>query len=263
VNAKIELFLSTLPVRHVVILLYYKCIKSIGERRKMYNPTLESFYINHYSKIKNTEKYLIEKINRYLEPLNASYETKLVEHVVARIKTPESTMEKLQLAGYDPTEENAISILSDVIGIRLIVHFIGDIYVLRNVLVNSGQFEIIKEKDYVRHAKPTGYRGYHIIIATNIDGFKIKAEIQLRTIAMDCWASLEHQIRYKKNIKNSNLINFELKKCSDDLMSADIAMEQILSMVRDEMDDIKVPDEFFDDAMQCAQQAMPNLNDKT
>lgn len=217
----------------------------------MPNPTIDNFYIQYSNQITNTEQYLLRKIDQCLKPFNTCSETRLVEHISSRIKSPESSMEKLQLAGYEPTEKNAISVLSDVIGIRLIVHFIGDIYVLRNVLVNSGQFNVIKEKDYVRHSKPTGYRGYHIIISTEVNGFKIKAEIQLRTIAMDCWASLEHQIRYKKNIVNSDLINYELKKCSDDLMSADIAMEQILSMVQDENADIQSDDDFFDDAIQC------------
>jgi putative GTP pyrophosphokinase len=177
----------------------------------------------------------------------------MVEHVISRIKTPSSASRKLSVAGYDPTGENAVHILSDVIGIRLITHFIGDIYTIRNILTNCGEFEIVKEKDYVRNSKPGGYRGYHIIINTNVDGFKIRAEIQLRTIAMDCWASLEHQIRYKKGIKNTDLINFELKKCSDDLMSADIAMEQIWNMVRTADDIVPNADEFFDDAMKYAQ----------
>jgi putative GTP pyrophosphokinase len=124
-------------------------------------------------------------------------------------------------------------------------------------LVNCGDFDIIKEKDYVRNAKASGYRGYHIIIRTDIEGFEIKAEIQLRTIAMDCWASLEHQIRYKKGIKNTDLINFELKKCSDDLMSADIAMEQIWNMVRSETEDVSDSEDFFEDAMSYAKNISP------
>lgn len=200
--------------------------------------TEKEFYGSYYDKIIHTEKYLLDKIDEMLNKVNECSETKMVEHVISRVKTPESSSRKLNLAGYDSTGENAVNVLSDVIGIRLVTHFIGDIYMIRNVLVNCGEFEIIKEKDYIRNAKPSGYRGYHIIINTNIDGFKIRAEIQLRTIAMDCWASLEHQIRYKRGVNNTDIVNFELKKCSDDLMSADIAMEQIWSMVRDEKRDV-------------------------
>ena len=173
----------------------------------------------------------------------------MVEHMTTRIKTKKSATEKLILAGYEPTADNAVSVLSDVLGIRLIVHFIGDIYTIRNILVNFGDIKVIKEKDYVRNAKASGYRGYHIIIEESLDGFVMRAEIQIRTIAMDCWASLEHQIRYKKNIKNTDLINFELKKCSDDLMSADIAMEQIMELAQKNTDDAEEDVDFFENAM--------------
>lgn len=215
----------------------------------MYNSMEKEFYNGYYDKIKNTETCLLAQICEKLRALNDQSETKMVEHVTSRIKTTESAARKLSLAGYDPTCENAVKILSDIVGIRLITHFIGDIYTIRNILANCGEFDIVKEKDYVRNAKPTGYRGYHIILNTNIDGFPIRAEIQLRTIAMDCWASLEHQIRYKKGIKNTDLIDFELKKCSDDLMSADIAMEQIWSLVRNSTEDVSNSDDFYDEAM--------------
>ena len=209
------------------------------------------FFKEHYDDIKRTEQHLLEQINKTLQPINEQRNDSIAEHIISRIKTPGSTIEKLLLAGYDPTEENAIQILSDVIGIRLVVHFIGDIYTIRNLLVNSSDYQIVKEKDYVRNAKETGYRGYHIIIDTNVNGFKIRAEIQIRTIAMDCWASLEHLIRYKMVIKNTELIDMELRKCSDDLMSADIAMEQILGLAKRSTAEEYDEEDFFDDAIKC------------
>ena len=209
------------------------------------------FYKKHYDDIRRTEQCLLKKIQETLQPINAHRNANIAEHITSRIKTPCSTIEKLLLAGYEPNEENAVNVLSDVIGIRLVVHFIGDIYTIRNLIVNNSDYQIVKEKDYVRNTKETGYRGYHIIIDTETDGFKIRAEIQIRTIAMDCWASLEHLIRYKKVIKNTELIDMELRKCSDDLMSADIAMEQILGLAKrsaaEEYDD----EDFFDDAIKC------------
>jgi putative GTP pyrophosphokinase len=218
----------------------------------MNNCTEREFYNVYYDKIAHTEACLLAQIKEKLKAINNQSETKMIEHIITRIKTPDSAFAKLKLIGYEPTGENAIRLLSDVIGIRLITHFIGDIYTIRNILANCGDFDIVKEKDYVRNSKSSGYRGYHIIINTNVDGFKIRAEIQLRTIAMDCWASLEHQIRYKKGIKNTDLINFELKKCSDDLMSADIAMEQIWNMVRNESEGVSDSEDFFEDAMSYA-----------
>lgn len=192
----------------------------------------KEFYKGYYANIKHTETELLAQIKRKIKHLNDQSETKMVEHIVSRIKSPDSAMAKLQLAGYEPTSTNAVTVLSDVIGIRLIAHFIGDIYTIRDILTEFGDFQIVKEKDYIKHAKSTGYRGYHIIIQTEFDGFPIRAEIQLRTIAMDCWASLEHQIKYKKNIDNADLIGVELKKCSDNLLSADATMEAIRNLVQ-------------------------------
>ena len=163
---------------------------------------------------------------------NERPETNIVEHVTSRVKTAESTAAKLQRHGLEATEENAIMDLSDIVGVRLIVHFVGDIYRIRDMLVNSKRFRIVKEKDYVKSQKSTGYRGYHIIIETEIDHFMMRSEIQLRTIAMDCWASLEHQIRYKKDIENAELVHLELKKCADTLMAADESMENVYAIAR-------------------------------
>ena len=209
----------------------------------------KDFYNGHYDKIKQMEADLVKRVSETIRNINQQSDTKMVEHMTTRIKTKKSAVEKLALAGYEPTADNAVSILSDVLGIRLIVHFIGDIYTIRNILVNFGDIKVVKEKDYVRNAKPSGYRGYHIIIEENLDGFVMRAEIQIRTIAMDCWASLEHQIRYKKNIKNTDLINFELKKCSDDLMSADIAMEQIMELAKRDDESVPEDEDFFATAM--------------
>lgn len=215
----------------------------------MINQEERDFYNGYYDKIKEMESDLVRRVSETIRNINQQSETKMVEHMTTRIKTKKSATEKLILAGYEPTADNAVSVLSDVLGIRLIVHFIGDIYTIRNILVNFGDIKVIKEKDYVRNAKSSGYRGYHIIIEENLDGFVMRAEIQIRTIAMDCWASLEHQIRYKKNIKNTDLINFELKKCSDDLMSADIAMEQIMELAQKNTDDAEEDVDFFENSM--------------
>lgn len=184
-----------------------------------------NFFSKHNLEIKTTEEYLLTVIKAVLEANNR--EEKMVEHISSRIKSTESIKKKLLAKGVEPTEKNALENLSDVIGIRLIVHFIGDIYKIRDILVNSNKFKIIREKDYVKHPKPTGYRSYHIVIEVSMNDITLQAEIQLRTVAMDCWASLEHEIRYKKNIQGLAIIHNELKKCSDDLMSADITMEQI------------------------------------
>lgn len=192
----------------------------------------EDFFKEHMLEIKMVEDYLLVLLKNVLDEGKNS-ETKMIEHISSRVKSKNSVENKLIKKGVEITEENALKYLSDVIGIRLIVHFIGDIYKIRDKIVNSNKFKIIGEKDYVKQPKPSGYRSYHIIIEISLNDITLQAEIQLRTVAMDCWASLEHQIRYKKDIPNIYIIHKELKKCSDDLMSADITMEQIRLAVDD------------------------------
>ena len=193
---------------------------------------MHPFFTKHHLEIKTAEDYLLTVIRNILAE-NTTPDNKMVEHVASRIKTIDSITEKLTSKELAVTEDNAIEHLSDIIGVRLVVHFISDIYRVRNMIVDSGKLQIIREKDYVKQPKPSGYRSYHIVLEVPMNDVTVRAEIQLRTVAMDCWASLEHQIRYKKNIPNINIIHKELKKCSDDLMSADITMEQIKHAVCD------------------------------
>ena len=140
---------------------------------------------------------------------------------------------------FDQLEER----ISDIAGIRVICQFVEDIDRVVEMIRNRKDMEIMEETNYVAHKKSSGYRSYHIVLEVPMNDVTVRAEIQLRTVAMDCWASLEHQIRYKKNIPNINIIHKELKKCSDDLMSADITMEQIKHAVCDaEGIDKDIPD---------------------
>ena len=203
---------------------------------------MHPFFKKHHLEIKTAEDYLLTVIRNILAE-NTTPQNKMVEHVASRIKSVDSITEKLTSKDLEVTEDNAIEHLSDIIGIRLVVHFISDIYRVRNMIVDSGKLQIIREKDYVKQPKPSGYRSYHIVLEVPMNDVTVRAEIQLRTVAMDCWASLEHQIRYKKNIPNIEIIHKELKKCSDDLMSADITMEQIKHAVCDSENIIRdVPD---------------------
>ena len=203
---------------------------------------MHPFFRKHHLEIKTAEDYLLTVIRNVLAE-KTTPDNKMVEHIASRIKTIDSITEKLTSKELAVTEDNAIEHLSDIIGVRLVVHFISDIYRVRNMIVDSGKLQIIREKDYVKQPKPSGYRSYHIVLEVPMNDVTVRAEIQLRTVAMDCWASLEHQIRYKKNIPNINIIHKELKKCSDDLMSADITMEQIKHAVCDaEGIDKDIPD---------------------
>lgn len=167
---------------------------------------------------------------------------KLHEHMTGRVKSDESMRDKCRRSGLPENEYSALHELHDSIGIRIVCSFISDIYEnIRHIRELEGS-EVILEKDYITSAKPNGYRSYHMIIRTtqpyedtegNYPG-KFYTEIQLRTIAMDSWASLEHRLKYKKNIKNQALIVSELKRCADELASCDISMQTIRELMEQE-----------------------------
>ncbi len=152
-----------------------------------------------------------------------------IEHFLARIKSEDSMREKCRRLGLPETEESALEKINDAIGIRIVCAFLDDVYTIREYLTGLPGYSVIREKDYIRNAKPNGYRSYHMIMRSE-SGFYI--EIQLRTISMDTWAALEHHMRYKKNIAgNTELISRELKRCADELASTDVSMQAIKQMI--------------------------------
>lgn len=164
---------------------------------------------------------------------------KIYEHLISRIKSEESIEEKCRRKGYSPTPHTALKVLRDSIGIRIVCSFIDDIYANIDKIRAFEDCKIIEEKDYIRHAKPNGYRSYHMILEYTApfadiddnDPGTFFIEIQLRTIAMDSWASLEHKLKYKKNIDSQELVVAELKRCADELASCDLSMMTIRKMI--------------------------------
>lgn len=158
-----------------------------------------------------------------------------VEHCLARIKSEESMREKCRRRNLPETEEAALTEIFDAVGVRVVCAFINDVYMVRDYLENLPDFEIVQEKDYIRHAKPNGYRSLHLILRVHLaEDRSYYAEIQIRTISMDTWATLEHNIRYKHKIKgNLELIESELKRCADELASTDMSMQTIRDMIRE------------------------------
>lgn len=156
-----------------------------------------------------------------------------VEHCLARIKSEDSMREKCRRRHLPETEEAALTEIFDAVGVRVVCAFINDVYMVRDYLENLPDFEIVQEKDYIRHAKPNGYRSLHLILRVRLaEDRSYYAEIQIRTISMDTWAALEHNIRYKHKIKgNLELIESELKRCADELASTDMSMQTIRDMI--------------------------------
>ncbi len=195
----------------------------------------EEFYGIYYDRLREIEDLLLSRIGAMISSLGADSETSPAEHIKSRIKSPESLCGKLERLGLPVSAESGLRGLSDVIGIRVVTHFVGDICTVLGLIEREPGFRVDRIKDYIADPKPNGYRSLHVLIVVpfGVGGIdEIRAEIQLRTIAMDCWASLEHQLRYKKNVRNTALLEEELKRCADEMASTDLTMQTIRDMIR-------------------------------
>ena len=164
-----------------------------------------------------------------------------IEYIKSRIKTPESIVKKLKRDGYESTIENMRNYINDIAGIRIICSFREDIYFLADCLLEQDDITLIQRKDYIENPKENGYRSLHLIVEVPIflehKKQMMKVEVQLRTIAMDFWASLEHKLKYKKDIASDQL-TADLKKCADESAALDLKMDAI----RKEIEVLKAPE---------------------
>lgn len=170
------------------------------------------------------------------EEFNHQYNRNPFEAIKSRLKSPESIYDKLARKGYPLSIENIREHLADVAGLRVICSFPDDIYRLANLFTKQGDILLLRKKDYIQNPKESGYRSLHLILSVPIflssEIKYVKTEIQFRTIAMDFWASLEHKMKYKKDIHNAEEIVEQLKNCADTIDMLDHEMQDI----RDKID---------------------------
>lgn len=180
------------------------------------------------------------KFNVLNEQFSIQHNRNPIESIKSRLKSLNSILGKLKRKqlpfSVDVIEEN----LNDIAGVRVICSFVQDIYVLANSLLQQDDIKLVKVKDYIQHPKSGGYRSLHLIVEVPIfllnQKRPMKVEIQLRTIAMDFWASLEHTLQYKKNLSQfeTDLIAKELKDCADKSAALDIQMENLKNKILQE-----------------------------
>lgn len=198
----------------------------------------DSFYKESIVLIEGAIAEMLAKIDIIKKYKLAHNERVPIEYITTRIKTEESMKEKLKRKGLNVTLDNALSKIYDAAGVRIVCSYIDDVYQVVEMLKKSKDLEIVKERDYIKDPKPNGYRSYHIVFKLVLDiagdEYPIFVEVQVRTIAMDFWSSLEHQMRYKKNIKNPDLIAEELKRCADQIATTDLNMQTIRKMINNE-----------------------------
>ena len=153
-----------------------------------------------------------------------------------RIKSAESMRQKLQRLAFPVTAESAMKNVFDAAGVRLVCPFIQDIDRTAELIRAIPGVQIQTEKDYIRSPKPHGYRSYHMILSMPLRFLgnsqkTVWLEVQLRTIAMDCWANIEHQLKYKQNIPDQALLLQELKRCADEITSTDLSLQTIRDLI--------------------------------
>ena len=154
-----------------------------------------------------------------------------IEYMKSRVKTPGSIMDKLRRRGLEMSVNAAKKNLNDIAGIRVICSFVGDIYDIAEMLKRQDDIILIEEKDYIKNPKPNGYRSLHLVVQVPIffsdHEELVRVEVQIRTIAMDFWASLEHKLYYKTSGESPVHITNDLKECADVIASTDMRMQDI------------------------------------
>ena len=197
--------------------------------------TLEEYYGNKFSLLKQGETYLKTLMDTYPNFCNKDG-LQAILYIKTRIKTPESMIEKLKRYGMKEDSQTALQNIHDALGIRVICSFVEDVYQIARWLQERDEIQIMEKKDYIAYPKPNGYRSLHLIIQFTTNDLKgITAEIQLRTIAIDFWAALEHQIKYKHNVPHEEIIRSELKRCADEIASVDLSMQTIRDILQSDI----------------------------
>lgn len=170
------------------------------------------------------------------EEFSQVYNRNPFESIKSRLKTPTSIYAKMAYKGYPVTVESIREHLTDVAGLRVICSFPDDIYRLADLLIKQDDFILLRKKDYISNPKANGYRSLHLILSVPIflsnEKKYMKAEVQFRTIAMDFWASLEHKLRYKKDVENTEEIERQLRVCADSIEALDYQMQDIRDKIK-------------------------------
>ena len=174
----------------------------------------------------------LKEVETKLEILNDEFQHvhqyNPIEHIKTRIKTPESIVKKLKRYGYETSVENMVKYINDIAGVRLICSFTSDIYRLAAMIGNQSDLKVLSIKDYIKNPKESGYKSFHMLVAVPVflsdSVVQTKVEIQIRTIAMDFWASLEHKIYYKFEGHAPAYISEDLKVCADMVSELDDRM---------------------------------------
>lgn len=195
--------------------------------------------INAFMVTENLYLAATREITTKLENLNDEFkyvkDRNPIHQIRARVKTPKSIFDKLTRRGFETNVESARNNLTDIAGVRVICSYINDIYLIANLLTSQDDIEVIRVSDYIKNPKPNGYRSLHLIVTVPVflseSTELVKVEIQIRTIAMDFWASLEHELWYKLTDEKTDQVTKELKDCADGIAQIDLRMQNLHNLL--------------------------------
>lgn len=201
-----------------------------------------------YARIRGVYNAAIREIDARLRTLDGEFSFKHrhnpIHHIESRVKTLPSIIKKLNSMNVPVSITNAKKNLHDIAGVRVVCRYVDDIYRIANLLLSQDDIHLILEKDYIKHPKDNGYRSLHIVVDVPVYMIEgrlfIPVEIQIRTVAMDFWATLEHGIRYKATEEVPATISKELRECADVITDTDYKMQKIfkeLQKVHDKVED--------------------------
>lgn len=218
-------------------------LSDIQENAPLYIPArdeLQDFALSFQELMvlyKNAIKTVELRLNIMSEEDKLKGDHAMVHSYSSRIKDPRSIVKKMEKNHYEMSLESMENHLNDIAGVRVIVCYLQDVYAVRDQLLRDGYLTLLNEKDYIKNPKPNGYRSLHLIVAVPVplkdETVELKCEIQIRTHAMDTWASLEHQMRYKKDIPAEVQIDQQLAKCADFSYQTDVLMQDVLSKIQE------------------------------
>ncbi len=205
-------------------------IKKQAEKLKQLKP-FNKLMLEYHAAIMEVETRL-KVLN---EEFSQEYNRNPFESIKSRLKSPASIYEKLERKGYPVTVEGIRENLTDVAGLRVICSFPDYIYRMAKLFTRQDDIILLREKDYIKNPKPNGYRSLHLIVGVPVylsnEKMHVKTEVQFRTIAMDFWASLEHKLKYKKNVDSADEIVDRLKECADSIEVLDYQMQEIRNKI--------------------------------
>jgi len=201
-----------------------------------------SMAVQSFLNMENLYASAVREITTKLETLNDEFKISRsqspIHQIQTRVKTPKSIIEKMLRKNYPLNIETVKEKLDDIAGVRIICPYVDDLYMIASILTGQDDIELIRESDYIKTPKPNGYRSLHLVVRVPVflskRTEKVKVEVQLRTIAMDFWAALEHDLVYKLRGRTTREMMRELKDCADVIARTDERMQRLHDILESE-----------------------------